>query len=222
MKKGASLGLAALLALAGSSAYPLDWSLPVTTLRLETATGSEEDPDDETIEPSSVRATASLRVREEADPAVLGLTVRASGKDYYLQAGDYGYVEVEQDGSMRFAEAVKLGYTLLAKDLVFAQPDASGLSKDSLAFKAGLNAAVAVVKGTTLEGALSGRWQLAVNDAQSLQGYTISIALSSRIGEWVFGARYRGEFRLPLGSASGVTSTLYHTGALSLEWDPNR
>jgi hypothetical protein len=96
------------------------------------------------------------------------------------------------------------------------------MSKDSLAFKAGLNAALAVVKGTTLEGGLAARWQLAVNEAQSLQGYVISLALSSRIGEWVFGARYRGEFRLPLGSASGVTSTMYHTGGLSLQWDPNR
>ena len=222
MKKGVCGFLGALLALQGAAASSLDWQLPVTTLRFETATGAAEDPDEEALLPSSLRNTVSLRIREEADPAVFGLTIRGSWKDYFLQSGDYSYVEVEQDGSLRFAAPVKLGYTLGAKNMSYPQLDSLGLSKDSLALKAGLSGALTIVKGLTLETGVSGRWELAVNSARSLQAWVVSASLSSRLGEWVFGARYRGEFRLPLGSDSGVTSSTYHTGAVSLEWDPNR
>jgi hypothetical protein len=211
-----------LLVLAGPAAFSLDWELPVTTLRVETGTGSAEDPEDaEALLPSSLRTTVSLRIREEADPAVFGLTLRGSWKDYFLQSGDYSYVELDQDGSLRVSDAVKLGYDLAAKDMTYPQTDALGRSKDALALKAGLDTAVTLARGTTLDMGLTGRWELAVNDARSLQAYVVSAALSSRIGEWVFGARYRGEFRFALGAGSGVTSSMYNTGAISLAWDPN-
>ncbi len=194
----------------------------MTTLRVESAAGTAEDPDEETLLPSSVRNTVSLRMREEADPAVFGLTLRGSWKDYFQQAGDYSYVEVEQDGSLRLADSVKLGYTVSAKDMAYPELDSQGLPKDALALKAGATAAFTVVKGTTLEAGLSGRWELAVNGARSQQAYVVSASLNSRIGEWLFGARYRGELRLPMGSESGVTSSMYHIGGISLEWDPNR
>jgi hypothetical protein len=210
------------LAIAGPAVFSLDWELPVTTLRVETAAGSAEDPEDpEALLPSSFRTTVSLRIREEADPAVFGLTLRGSWKDYFLQSGDYSYVELDQDGSLRLSEAVKLGYDLAAKDITYPQPDALGLSRDALALKAGLSAAFTLTRGTTLDTGVTGRWELAVNDARSLQAYVLSAGLSSRIGGWVFGARYRGEFRFAFGSGSGVTSSMYNTGAISLEWNPN-
>ncbi len=222
MKKGAFLVLGALCALPAAAAPSFDWQIPVTTLRVETAAGTEEDPEEETLLPSSVRNTVSIRIREEADPALFGLTLRGSWKDYFLQAGDYWYLEAEQDSSFRISNAVKLGYTAAVKDAHWPELDSQGLPKDFLALKAGVSAVLTIVRGTTLDTGVNGRWEIAANDASALQVYTLSAALSSRIGEWVFGARYRGEFRLPLGSESGVTSTSYHTAALSLEWDPNR
>jgi hypothetical protein len=219
MKKGVLL----LVVLAGAAAaWPLDWHLPVTTLRLETASGSSEDPDDGTLLPSSLRATATLRVREDASPDVFGLTVRGSWKDYYEQSGDYAYVEVEHDGALRLSDAVRLGYTAGVKDTVFGQLDSDGLSKDTLALKAGTTAAFTIVKGTTLDAGLSGRCELGASSARSLQAWVVSTSVSARLGEWVLGARYRGELRLPLGSASGVTSSMDHTGGVTLAWDPNR
>jgi hypothetical protein len=210
------------LALAGPAVFSLDWALPVTTLRVETGAGSAEDPDDpEALLPSSLRTTVNLRIREEADPAVFGFTLRGSWKDYFLQAGDYSYVEVDQDGNLRLSSAVKLGYDLAAKDIHYPQPDSLGFFKDALALKAGLDGAFTLARGTALDTSVTGRWELGVNDARSLQAYVLSAGLSSRFGEWVFGARYRGEFRFALGSGSGVTSSMYNTGAISLEWNPN-
>lgn len=208
--------------LAGTAAWSLDWHIPVTTLRLETASGSSEDPDEDILAPSSLRATATLRIREEASPDVFGLTVRGSWKDYYEQTGDYAYVEVEHDGTLRLTEALKLGYTAGLKDMGYGQFDSDGLSKDWLALKAGASAALTIARGTTLEAGLTGRYQLGANGDRSLQSWVVATSFSTRLGGWVLGARYHGEFRLPFGSASGVTSSAEHTGGVSLEWDPNR
>ena len=43
--------------------WSLDWDLPVVTLKYEAAEGASEDPDDETLEPSSLRNTVSMRVK---------------------------------------------------------------------------------------------------------------------------------------------------------------
>jgi len=81
--------MALLLFFACLPAWSLDWKLPVFTLRYEAAGGESEDPDDETLQPSSLRNTVSLRVKEDVESASFGLTLRSSMKDYYLQAGDY-------------------------------------------------------------------------------------------------------------------------------------
>jgi hypothetical protein len=104
----------------------------------------------------------------------------------------------------------------------FPELDWQGLPKDTLALKAGMNAAFTVVKGTTLEAGTAGRWELADNAQDSLQAYVLTAGFSTRLGEWLLGARYRGEYRLPLGSSSGVGSSTYNMGSVSLQWDPNR
>jgi hypothetical protein len=201
--------------------WSLDWKLPVFTVRYEVAGGESEDPDDETLQPSSLRNTVSLRVKEDVDNASLGLTLRGSLKDYFQQAGDYSYLDVEHDGSFRLGDAWKLGYTVGMKEMTFGQPDAEGLSKDALSVKAGATAALLLAKGTSVEAGLGGRCVLAESRLDSLQGYALSAGFSSRLGDWLLGARYRGEFRLPLGSSSDVGATTYHTGSVSLQWDPN-
>jgi hypothetical protein len=203
-------------------AWSLDWKLPVFTLRYEAAEGESEDPDDETLQPSSLRNTVSLRVKEDVESASFGLTLRSSMKDYYLQAGDYSYLDLEHDGTFHLGEAWKLGYLMGMKGKSFPELDWQGLPKDTLALKAGMNAAFTVVKGTTLEAGTAGRWELADNAQDSLQAYVLTAGFSTRLGEWLLGARYRGEYRLPLGSSSGVGSSTYNMGSVSLQWDPNR
>lgn len=202
--------------------WSLDWKLPVFTLKYEAAEGESEDPDDETLQPSSLRNTISLRVKEEVEEASFGLTLRGSVKDYYLQAGDYSYLDLEHDGSFHLGDAWKLGYTLGMKGMDFPELDSQGLSKDNLSLKAGTTAALSVVKGTTLEAGIAGRCELAENSLDSLQAYVLTAGFSTRLGEWLLGARYRGEFRLPFGPSSVVGASAYHTGSFSLQWDPNR
>ncbi|HTP58608.1 MAG TPA: hypothetical protein VMM82_06795, partial [Spirochaetia bacterium] len=202
--------------------WSLDWQLPVPSLRVESSSGASEDPDEDDLTPSSLRAVAVLRIKEEAAPAVFGLTVRGTLKDYYEQPGDYDYVEVGHDGSFRLTPALKLGYDASMKDMRYAQVDAKGLSKDWLAVKASTTASFTLARGTTLEASVAGRWQMAENAAKSQQAWTVTTGASARIGEWLLGARYRGAFRLPLGALSAVSASTEHTGVMTLEWDPNR
>jgi hypothetical protein len=218
MKKGICL----LMAFACLPAWSLDWKLPVFTMRYEVAGGQSEDPDEETLLPASLRNTVSLRIKEDADPASFGLTLRGSGKQYFLQSGDYSYLEAEHDASFKLGPAWKLGYTLGLKDMAYPQLDAHGLSKDTLSLKAGGTVDLALMKGTSLDAGLAGRWLAAENPADTLQSYVVTAGFSSRLGEWLLGARYRGEFRLPLGAPSGVGIAVYNTGSVSLQWDPNR
>ena len=202
--------------------WSLDWDLPVVTLKYEAAEGASEDPDDETLEPSSLRNTVSMRVKEDVESASFGLSLRGSAKDYYLQAGDYSYLDLEQDGTFHVGEAWKLGYLLGVKGMSFPELDSKGFPKDTTALRGAATAAFTVVKGTTLEAGTAGRWEFADNTQDSLQAYVFTAGFSSRMGEWLLGAHYRGEFRLPLGPSSGVWSSAYHVGSFSLQWDPNR
>ena len=201
-------------------AYALDWSLPTVTARYEIAGGASEDPEDDTLEASSIRHTTSLRVKEEADPATFGIGMTYSTKDYFHQAGDYSYLKLDHDGTVRVGELWKLGYSLDAKWLTSTELDADGLSKDTLTLGAGASAAVKLAAGTSLETGLAGRFALAENTADSLQAVRGSMGISSRIGEWLVSARYRGELRLPLGSASAAPPGMYNTASVALTWDP--
>jgi hypothetical protein len=211
-----------LLLFACLPAWSLDWKLPVFSVKYEAAEGASEDPEDETLQPSSIRNTMSLRVKEDVESASFGLTLRGSVKDYYLQAGDYAYLDLEQDGTFHLGEAWKLGYLLGTKGMRFREPDSQGLSKDTVALRAATTAAFTVVKGTTLEAGTAGRWVLADNTLDSLQAYVLTTGFTTRLGEWLLGAHYRGEFRLPLGPSSGVRSSTYNIGSVSVQWDPNR
>jgi hypothetical protein len=212
MKKG----VCALMTLVCLPAWSLDWTLPIFTVRYEVAGGVSEDPDDDTLQPSSLRNTVTFRVKEEADPATFGLACTLSAKDYYQQSGDYSYLKVEHDGAMWVAEPLKLGYALGAKWMQYPELDSHGLSKNGLTLSAGGTAAVRIARGTSLDAGAAGRFSLTENPADAVQTYTGTAGLSTRLGDWLFSARYRGEFRFPV---AGLDT--YHTGSVSLQWDPN-
>jgi hypothetical protein len=206
----------ALLAVVCLPAWSLDWSLPIFTVRYEVAGGICEDPDDDTLAPSSLRNTVTFRVKEEADPATFGLGCTLSAKDYYQQSGDYSYLKVEHDAAMRVADPLKLGYALGAKWMQYPELDSKGLSKNGLTLSAGGTAAVRITRGTSVEAEVAGRFSLTENPADAVQTYTGTAGLSTRLGDWLLAARYRGEFRFPV---AGLDT--YHTGSVSLQWNPN-
>jgi len=218
MKKGMAL----LLACICLPAWSLDWKLPVFTLKYEVAGGASEDPDDETLLPTTVRNTLSLRIKEEADPAAFGLTLRTSAKDFLQTSGDYAYLEAEHDGAVRIADIGKFGYTFGMKGTGHAPAGSDVLSEESLALKVGGTALLWLAKGTSLEGGLTGRFVLAEDPADALQAYGAAAGFASRLGDWLLGLRYRGEFRFPLGLAATTGDHVYNTGSVSVQWDPNR
>jgi hypothetical protein len=220
MKKAALLGFL----LACPAAFGLDWQLPVVTASYETAGGAseDEDEDNDTLVPASLRNTVALRVREEALPAAFGLLLKYSTKDYLFEASDYTYVEAGQDTTLRIGRLLRLGALVGAKYEQYGQLDDGGLSKDFLALKGRLEASLAPLRGTSLEASLGTRFDLAEEPAKSKQAWTAAAGFSSRLGQWLVSARYRGEFRLPLGAASGAASAVYNLGSFSLQWDPNR
>jgi hypothetical protein len=218
MKKGVFL----LLAIGVLPAWSLDWELPVFTMRYEVTGGENEDPDDETLQPSSLRNIVSLRVKESADPAAFGLTLTAADKDCYLESGDYSYLKVDHDATLRLSKAWKIGYVIGSKWMDYADLDSEGLSKDLVSVNAGAAATLTIAPGTSIEAGLAGRFALADNPQDARQTYVPTAELSTRLGEWLLTTRYRGEFRLPFGGESATSQSSYNTGSISLQWDPNR
>jgi hypothetical protein len=193
----------------------------VVSLSCETAGGAEEEEDSGDMAPSSLRSTVTLRLKEDAAPATFGLAVRASWKDYLQQAGDYAYVQVNQDGTLRLSPAVKLGWNVAVKDTWYDDLDSQGASRDLVTLKAGSDAVLTPWKGITLDLGLDARWELAESEARNRQVYAGSASFSARLGGWVLGIRCRGEVRLPLGAAATAAAATFATGAVTLQWDPN-
>ena len=205
------------------TSWSLDWKLPIFTLRYEAAGGAAEDPDEDAFLSSSVRNTVHFQMKEEADPAVFGLALTFSGKDFLLPSdrpGDYSYVKLEQDGAVRIGDSWKLGYDASIKAMDYVFPDAQGFSKDVLATSIGATVGLLLLKGTTIDAGVSGRYAAAANNASSLATWVFNAGLSSRIGSWLLLARCRGELRVPADAALG--SDVYATASVALQWDPNR
>jgi hypothetical protein len=221
MKKGI-IPLLACLFMPSVDSAALDWTPPVLTLKYELAHGIREDPEEETLLPSSLRNTVSLRVKEEADPAVFDLTVRYSLKDYFMATGDYAYFEADHEQAWRVSDPLKLGFMLGMKKVAFPEPDVEGWAKSYVSFKAGPTAALTFAGGTRLDASLSARFDLAENDDRSFQAYVVSTGVSSRLSGWLLSVRYRGEFRLPFDQASTVGQLAYNTCSFSLTWDPSK
>lgn len=220
MEKGVLFALA--FAFSCAAATGLDWKLPVFTARYEVEGGASEDDEDGSLVPDSTRNTISLRIKEEASPASMGLTLRYSAKDYAAENSDYSYIQIDQDAAMRLSSLLKLGAAVGGKYATFGQLDGDLLSKDYLLLKGGMDATLSLAKGTSLDAGLDARFSLADAPSKSKQTYTVSTGFSSRLGEWTASARYRGEFRFGLGAANPTGLDANNQGSFSLQWDPNR
>lgn len=220
MEKGVLLFL--LFALSCGPAACLDWKLPVVTARYEVAQGAREDEEDGILFAASTRNTVSLRIKEEAAPASMGLTFKYSVKDYVAENSDYSYIQVDQDAALRVSPLLKLGVVVGGKYATYGQLDGDLLSKDYLLLKGGLDASLSLARSTSLDAGLDAKFSLADEPTKSQQSYTVSTGFSSRLGEWMASARYRGEFRLGLGAANPTGLNANNQGSFSLQWDPNR
>ncbi len=205
---------------AAATGWTLDWQLPVVTLKGEASGGSAElDAEEEDLAPSSRRATITLTIRESADPLDLAWTIRWSAKDWLAQAGDYGYLDAVQETRFAVSERLKLSCEAGVKRMEY--PEGGIPSIDWSAIRTKLGADLAVLQGTSVEAGIEGRWEIHDDPTESRQRWTGSAAFTSRFGGWQLDARWRGEFRLPLGGAAGVEASTLHTGSVSLRWDPN-
>jgi hypothetical protein len=205
---------------AAATGWTLDWQLPVVTLKGEVSGGTAElDAEEGDLEPSSRRATITLTIRESADPLDLAWTIRWSAKDWLAQAGDYGYLEASQEARFAVSDRLRLSGEAGVKRMGY--PEGGVPSIDWTAIRTKLGADLAVLRGTSVEAGIEGRWEIHDDPAESRQRWTGSAAFTSRFGGWQLDARWRGEFRLPLGGAAGVEASTLHTGSVSLRWDPN-
>jgi hypothetical protein len=190
----------------------LEWELPVITLKGEVAEGAaESDAEAGVLETSSERATVTLTIRESANPLDLAWIFRWSAKEWVAQAGDYSYLEAVQEARLEATDRLRLT----------AGAGVKRMREDWTALQAKLGADLEVVRGISLALGLDGRWEVHDDATESRQRWTGSAALVTHLGGWQLEARWRGEFRLPLGGATGVEASALHTGNVSLRWDPN-
>lgn len=206
---------------AAAAGWALDWELPVVTLKGELSGGAaEEDAEEEGLEPSSHRGTVTLTIRESADPLDVSCVFRWSAKDWLTRAGDYAYLEAVPEARLAVSDRLTISGGAGVKRL--RHPENPVPSTDWTAVRASLGMDLDVLKGISLEAGIGGRWEIHDDPLESRQLWTGSAALAARFDGWQLDARWRGEFRLPLGGATGVEASTLHTGSLSLRWDPNR
>jgi hypothetical protein len=218
MKKGVFLALLC----AALPGFSLDWELPVVTVKYEMASGQSEEGDEEELAPSSRKDVLTLSLKEAADPALFGLGVVLTCKDFLLESGDWDSLRLTQDGSVRLGGVWRIGYTAGMKWTDYADPDSEGVSKDGLSLSCGLDFTLTPVKGTSLETGFTGRFALPDDPLDSAQAYTASLGLSTRMGQWLLSLRYKGQMSIPLGSESAKEQSAADSASISLQWDPNR
>jgi len=204
---------------AAAGGWALDWELPVVTLKGEMSAGAVEvDEEENELELASYRTTVTLTVRESADPLDLAWVVRWSDKRWPDdEVRNYDYRDVVQEARLAVSKRLKLSGEASVKRM-----DRLNSDTDWTALRAKLGADLAVLKNTSLEIGIDGRWEIHDLAKDSRQRWTGSAAFTTRFDGWLLAARWRGEFRFPLGTGSDEEQRTLNTASVSLRWDPNR
>jgi hypothetical protein len=199
--------------------------LPVFYLRYTGGVGMEEPEyeDAAALEPSSVRNSVSLRIKEELSRAVVGnLTLYYSTKDYKDGTADYSYFYLKPEMSLDLTDRVTLETQLRSKWVSYDEAASAAASSDYLELSGGVATTYAPVRGTRITGLLKSGFELYENDARSQQTWAAGLRVLSRLDGVTVGASYRGTLYTPLGAASEESTSLTNEFGVSLTWDPNR
>ncbi len=199
--------------------------LPVFYLRYTGGVGFEE-PDYEdaaALEPSSVRNSVSLRIKEELSRDLVGnLTLYYSTKEYKDGTADYSYFYLKPEMSVDLTDRVNLETELRSKWVSYEESASTTTPSDYLELTGGVATTYEPVRGTRITGLVRGGFDLYKDEAQSQQSWAAGLRVLSRLDGVTLGASYRGTLYTALGAASTESASLTNEFGVSLTWDPNR
>ena len=202
-----------------------DVKLPVFYLRYSGGLGAEQlEEEAEELDPSSLRNSVSLRIKEEFSPLLTtNLTLYYSTKDYYEQSGDYEYFYLKPEISYDLTDRLTLGGEFRSKWVVYDEPGSDGESKDYVALTGGVSTVYKPRTGTRITTTFKSNFDVYENDTKSLQSYAGGLRVESRVQNGTtLGANYRGTGYSALGSASEASRRATHEFGVSVTWDPNK
>ena len=218
------IALMVLFLVAGALAAQ-DVKLPVFYLRYSGGLGEEQlEEDADELDPSSMRNSVSLRIKEEFSPLLTtNLTLYYSTKDYYHEFGDYEYFYLKPEISYKLTDRLTLGSEFRSKWVFYDDLDSGSESKDYLALTGGFSTLYKPKTGTRITATVKTGYDLYENEAKSEQSYAGGVRLQSRLHEGVtIGGNYRGTLYTGLGGASEEDKDLTHEFGVNLTWDPNK
>jgi hypothetical protein len=197
--------------------------LPVVSLAYDATVGSTET-EEETLEDSSYRHQATLRIREEWSRVLVSTLVSDLTRKLAVSGGGTSYTTFQIAPQIRWnvVDALKWDATLLVRRALYDEPYATGVSRDYTRLKADTGLSLGLAAGVTLVPRLQAAFELYDDPVRSRQTYGFGVSLDARLGRWTLGADYRGSFRLGLGDLSLVEQRMDHSFGADVSWDPNR
>ena len=199
--------------------------LPVFYLKYSGGLGVEElEEESEELDPSSLRNSVSLRIKEEFSPFLTtNLTFYYSTKDFYHESGDYEYFYLKPEVSYDLTDRVTLGSEFRSKWVFYDDLDSGGDPKDYLALTGGVSTIYKPKTGTRITATLKSNYDVYENADKSEQSYAGGLRVQSRLDNGAtLGGNYRGTVYTALGQGSEEDDHLTHEFGVSLTWDPNK
>ncbi|GEM_PF-2031236 len=218
MKRLSAIFLVTLIGV-GTAVRLFSLDLPELSFTYEVVHGSEEDEIENLLLPASLKNTYSLRLKEIfLDSLWDALQFRYAWKDYFSQSGDYSYYSVGNDLNWKPFGLLRLGLNTGLKRVSFADPDSDLLSKDYLSLTGKLAGAYRLFPSFTVDSWVKSSYFLYDVPAKSRAEYSLNVGLTSKLGNWKLGARYRGVIRGPAGVMSDKSSSFLNYGTFTAKW----
>jgi hypothetical protein len=197
--------------------------LPVVSLAYDGSLGSAET-DEETLEETSYRHQATLRIREEWSKVLVSTLVSDLTRKIAVSGTGTSYTTFQIAPQLRWnaTDALKWDTTFLVRRALYDAPYATGEPREYTRLKADMGLSLGLAAGLTLAPRLQAAFELYDDPQRSRQVYGFGVTLDARLGRWTLGADYRGAYRLGLGGLSLVEQRLDHSFGADVSWDPNR